>query len=735
MHLTAKMSNSRCSDPFGSSNNVDIPPLTASHHHQALPLFTDSGTTLDAQQQVERARKKGLCINCGLKTHSVLPYRRTPLTNTDVYQGHCIKCEPEEIPSRILKEWQERNPHLVAVTPTIHRTVSRGSAQPIKSRHSSNSMRHSTSGHGGHVRLGSMGDGSGAHRNSSSHSVGHGSHGSSSHKSRSPPHMSSSRSRASADPRLLSASSSRIPRHQRNPSSSQNSPLPRTTLEDKEILVAPDFSNFVSELEDPDDSMQSFSRHWNEEEPEIHIPASSSHSVSLSTVYSTVSARTSRTTLMEDQSYFNMNQSGNSSSTCSYDPGCDYDQVQEDGQGTMALLRMSQMTLSAAPSDLDGKSEEECVVWLEGLAERASQLPSEIENGEVSATMNMMTKYPQHVSIQQHSCQVIDCIAVTASTAAAAAAADNSSRHQIQISLLVQADVILSLLDALKQHMELLPILHPCVSALIKLSDYKMAFLSMSQKQKQQLPETVIQAMKCHLSDATFISKACQLLKQLALKDKTMKGRLVSSASHQQHVHAIVSLLVSILNKHIEDEIVPPPALQLLYQFSRSHRGVGKVPGTCRAVIDIMKVHMYNVTILSHGAGILKNLCVSEDAMQMISDEGGIAVLVEAMNAHLENNTLQIHSCGALKHLSFTEANEIAIAKQGGIAAILEAMKQFRHDTTFLQEAFAALRNLFVSEKNKRAIAKKHEDIIVLIGIMQQHLQHATLQQKACTYV
>ena len=85
---------------------------------QGLPQFSKTGTAFSLEQQKEQARKQGQCFSCGIKTHVVSAFRRNPITNGHVYDGHCIKCDPSEVPVKVYAEWGRRNPLVAAQNTT-----------------------------------------------------------------------------------------------------------------------------------------------------------------------------------------------------------------------------------------------------------------------------------------------------------------------------------------------------------------------------------------------------------------------------------------------------------------------------------------------------------------------------------------------------------------------------------------------------------------------------------------
>ena len=72
-------------------------------------MFGRNGTALSSEERAAIAKRRGLCVRCGTQTHQVKLLGRNPITNVDVYQGTCIRCNGDAVPANILAEWQARN--------------------------------------------------------------------------------------------------------------------------------------------------------------------------------------------------------------------------------------------------------------------------------------------------------------------------------------------------------------------------------------------------------------------------------------------------------------------------------------------------------------------------------------------------------------------------------------------------------------------------------------------------
>jgi serine/threonine protein kinase len=54
-------------------------------------------------------KRRGLCEACGVRTHKVTPLKRTPLNNTYVANGICLRCNPDEKRRQGRSEWETQH--------------------------------------------------------------------------------------------------------------------------------------------------------------------------------------------------------------------------------------------------------------------------------------------------------------------------------------------------------------------------------------------------------------------------------------------------------------------------------------------------------------------------------------------------------------------------------------------------------------------------------------------------
>uniref|UniRef100_A0A7S1UTK6 CHAT domain-containing protein n=1 Tax=Grammatophora oceanica TaxID=210454 RepID=A0A7S1UTK6_9STRA len=78
-----------------------------------MQVFDLTGRVVTAVEQAKQARKKGVCAHCGVRTHEVKPFSRTPLTTDDVYNGNCIQHSPAMVPPVVYQDWERKNSLIV----------------------------------------------------------------------------------------------------------------------------------------------------------------------------------------------------------------------------------------------------------------------------------------------------------------------------------------------------------------------------------------------------------------------------------------------------------------------------------------------------------------------------------------------------------------------------------------------------------------------------------------------
>lgn len=109
-------------------------PFNDDLQESGIPMFGKNGTALSPEERAAIAKRRGLCLKCGTKTHQVKIMGRTPLTNDDVYQGICIRCNNHAVPTNVLQDWHSRNA-VAAVQPARSHITFKATAQAARFAH------------------------------------------------------------------------------------------------------------------------------------------------------------------------------------------------------------------------------------------------------------------------------------------------------------------------------------------------------------------------------------------------------------------------------------------------------------------------------------------------------------------------------------------------------------------------------------------------------------------------
>jgi hypothetical protein len=94
-----------------------------------VPQYDKVGTALSAQDEAEYDRNKGFCGRCGVDLFKIKDAGtsvKIPLTNDNVHQGICIRCEPERVPKGVVTAWEQKQESFEILIGTIKAAGSDG---------------------------------------------------------------------------------------------------------------------------------------------------------------------------------------------------------------------------------------------------------------------------------------------------------------------------------------------------------------------------------------------------------------------------------------------------------------------------------------------------------------------------------------------------------------------------------------------------------------------------------
>ena len=144
--ILPNMSNKPNDDPLPHIHGVGC---------ESIPMFNQHGTAYSQEERENLAKKKGICVRCGIRTHEKGMFTSRGLTNARVYQGFCIQDYSSQVPPSIYQEWEAQfRPQVAAVqAASAGNRKFRNAARAIQfshdSAHSHPSPSHGPQGAGG----------------------------------------------------------------------------------------------------------------------------------------------------------------------------------------------------------------------------------------------------------------------------------------------------------------------------------------------------------------------------------------------------------------------------------------------------------------------------------------------------------------------------------------------------------------------------------------------------------
>jgi len=63
-------------------------PVRGNTNSDIIPYFAKNGLALTEEERSSMVKRKGICVHCGVKTHSISIFKRAPITNSGCIQGN-----------------------------------------------------------------------------------------------------------------------------------------------------------------------------------------------------------------------------------------------------------------------------------------------------------------------------------------------------------------------------------------------------------------------------------------------------------------------------------------------------------------------------------------------------------------------------------------------------------------------------------------------------------------------
>eukprot|EP00960_Hanusia_phi_P004278 125208-Hanusia_phi.AAC.1 len=210
--------------------------------------------------------------------------------------------------------------------------------------------------------------------------------------------------------------------------------------------------------------------------------------------------------------------------------------------------------------------------------------------------------------------------------------------------------------------------------------------------------------------------------------DRSCISRPLSEKSFQK--------FLDVMNEHLCSGVVQTNAYCILGWLAASchHRTmISKYPDCVKMVLDGMRMHESSVKVQEQGCAALRIFSLNSLMKTMVSDQGGIAVLIRSTRNFSANEFILEQACGALWFLSaFNNQNQDEILKFGGIDIIIKAMNRFPSCPAIQEQCCGALGYLaFENEIIQEKIANEN-GIEGIVLAMKNHPNKAGIQAHGC---
>jgi len=150
-----------------------------------------------------------------------------------------------------------------------------------------------------------------------------------------------------------------------------------------------------------------------------------------------------------------------------------------------------------------------------------------------------------------------------------------------------------------------------------------------------------------------------------------------------------------------------------------------------QSVLDAMRIHQADTTMMAQACGALQNLTVNDDNRETIARLGGIDLLLQLIRQHEEDAALMTQACGALQNLPANADNDKTIVRLGGIDLLLQLMRRHGDNATLMTRACGALQNLPANADNGKTIVRLGGTDL-LLQLMRRHGDNAALMENVC---
>jgi len=212
---------------------------------------------------------------------------------------------------------------------------------------------------------------------------------------------------------------------------------------------------------------------------------------------------------------------------------------------------------------------------------------------------------------------------------------------------------------------------------------------------------------------------------------EAMINALENDADLEQAVEAAggVKSLIEMAAKHEDSALVQAQFAGVLRDLCISDDIAIEIAnaGGTDALIEAARIHYDSIEVQAAVAGALRNLSELDQIAVDIATAGGIEVLIDACARHPDSPIVAARVAGALWGLSVHDDIAELIGEMGGTDSLILAAKNHPMNEEVQASTAGAMRNLSVSDDNKHSIADM-EGLEVLIAASENHLDNALVQ-------
>ena len=237
--------------------------------------------------------------------------------------------------------------------------------------------------------------------------------------------------------------------------------------------------------------------------------------------------------------------------------------------------------------------------------------------------------------------------------------------------------------------------------------------------------EAIACAMKQHPNNCNVQKEACGALRQLTNHNGTNRITIPSDGG--------IQLIITSMNKNINHVSLQEEACKALYNlacYDDNKRDIARYGGI-HIIITAMKKNKIHAGMLKEAFRVLRILCYyNQENKSIISNCGGLSVIINGMNEHKSDRDVLIKGCKVLYNLAFHSTSKVLMVTCRILYIISNAMTQHIAFADLQREAYKLL-YILASTEGVKTHFYINGRIGVLIKIMKKHANDSEVQVEA----